>query len=290
MLLAFYQFRMEMINIDKHFIMKRYLFLLFIISMFFNSCQSSQENSKSTDEVQLSFHPEKGIKKEISYEFSIESPSQKAVLNFIIDGEIQVLSSEENNTEIKFSYNEIQLHGFTDTINFDVSASNPDSTQAEGMLYAEPYFICLNHVFLVKYDTKMNRLSEVLLTEKDSLSLKEPSNKIQFFTSLPDSLVKIGATWKNNIELKSGKNHTVSAIFTLNKIENDIAHISFEGDLDGSGEGFGHDFSMKGVVNGSLEVEIKTGLTLKSLMTQDLILIMGGKETPMKFTIKQSLK
>lgn len=270
--------------------MKRLLFLLIVISMVFNSCQSSNENTKVENEIHLKFHPEKGIKKEISYEFTIESPSQKAVLNFIIDGEMEVYSSEKNNTEIKLSYKEIQLNGFTDTINFDVAATRPDTAQAEGMLYAEPYFICLNHVFLVKYDKKMNRLSEVLLTEKDSLSLKEPSNKIQFFTSLPDSLVKVGATWENQIELKSGKNQTVSAIFKLNKIEKNIAHISFEGDLDGNGEGFGHDFSMKGVVNGTLEVDIKTGLTLESAMTQDLILIMGEKETPMKFTIKQKLK
>jgi len=270
--------------------MNKFLSLLLMGTIGILSCQSNENTAKENEEIRLGFQPEKNLKKEIIYEFTIESPSQKAELNYTINGELEIISTEENNIDVEFSYKEIKLVGFTDTIKFNVAATQPDSSQAEGMLYAEPYFICLNHIFLVKYDRKMNRLSEELLTKKDSMSLKEPTNKIQFFTSLPDSLVKVGSTWKNNIELKSGKNHTVSATYILNKIENGIAFIDFNGNLDGSGEGFGHDFSIKGKVFGKLEVEIKSGLTLKSEMVQDLSLEMSGKTTPMKFTTKQNLK
>jgi hypothetical protein len=276
--------------LNKESFMYKYTFLLLVASIGISSCQSNEKSSEVSDEINLSFHPEKGIVKKISYDISIESPSQKAELNYKILGELEIISSSENETDLNFSYKEIKLIGHTDTIQFNVSANQPDSAQVEGMLYAEPYFICLNHIFQVKYDRKMSRISEELITKKDSLSLKEPSNRIQFFTSLPDSMVKAGSTWKNRIELKSGKNHTVDAQFNLKKIENGIAIIGFSGELDGSGEGFGHDFKIKGKVFGKLEVEIKSGLTLKSEMIQDLSLEMSGKTTPMKFTIKQELK
>lgn len=264
----------------------RYACLLFLVTLF--GCQSSQ-NETSTTSTLLAFHPEKGTKKEMNYEFKIESPSSKSELNFKIEFLFEVLGTSENETDVKISYQNISLTGHIDTLNFDIIAGQSDST-SPAMIYAEPYFICLNHEFLLKYSKEMLKISEDLVTVKDQKSITAPANKVQFFTALPNKEVKVGDKWQNTIDLKSGKGMTVTATYEVTKIENDKAFINFMGDLDGSGEGFGHDYSMKGKVDGFLEVELSSGLTLHSEMVQDLILVLSEKETPMKFTIKQNIK
>ncbi len=265
----------------------RFSYLL-IFSVLIFGCQTPG-GEKKQEVANLSFQPEKGTKKEMSYEFKIESPSSKSELNFYIDFAFEVTGSSENETEVKISYQNIQLNGHIDTMNFDLIAGKSDST-SPAMIYAEPYFICLNHQFLVKYSKEMSKISEELLTEKDMKSLTAPVNKVQFFTALPNLEVKVGSKWQNSIDLKSGKGMTVTATYEIMKIEKGVAFVDFKGDLDGSGEGFGHDYSMKGKVDGKLEVELSSGLTLHSEMVQDLILLLSEKETPMKFIIKQNIK
>lgn len=263
-------------------------FAYFFLALLIISCQSSSEE-KTIESKHLSFHPEKGIKKEMSYEFRIESPSSNSDLLFKVDFLFDVINSSDSETDVKFSYQNVSLKGHIDTLKFDIVAGQSDST-SPAMIYAEPYFICLNHQFLVKYSSEMTKISEELLSKKDSKSLTPPVNKVQFFTALPNKEVAVGDKWQNSIELKSGKGMTVTATYEIVDITNNIAKIKFLGDLDGSGEGFGHDYSMKGKVDGKLEVELSSGLTLHSEMVQDLILILSEKETPMKFTIKQNIK
>lgn len=260
----------------------------FIALLFIFSCQSSSKE-ESSKTVNLSFHPEKGTKREMSYEFKIESPSSKSELNFNIDFLFDVVSSTDNETDVKITYQNVTLKGHIDTLSFDIIAGQSDSS-SPAMIYAEPYFTCLNHEFLIKYSREMTKISEELLSQKDLKSLTPPVNKVQFFTALPNKEVKVGDKWQNSVELKSGKGMTVTATYEIVEIKENIAKINLLGDLDGSGEGFGHDYSMKGKVDGKLEVELSSGLTLRSEMVQDLILVLSEKETPMKFTIKQNIK
>lgn len=267
----------------------RFVYFFFIFISLLGCQNSSEEKTEEGMTFSLAFHPEKGTKKEMSYEYKIESPSSKSELNFKVDFLFDVVSVTDNETDVKISYQNVTLNGHIDTLKFDIVAGQSDST-SPAMIYAEPYFTCLNHEFLVKYSREMSKISEELLSQKDLKSLTPPVNKVQFFTALPNKEIKIGDKWENSIELKSGKGMTVTAIYQLNGIEDHIAYISFSGDLDGSGEGFGHDYSMKGKLDGSLAVELSSGLTLHSEMVQDLILVLSEKETPMKFTIKQNIK
>jgi hypothetical protein len=276
--------------LDKDLPMQKIFVSLFSVSLIFFSCNSTEDKTSENPNSPLAFHPEKGLKKEMGYEFSVESPSQNAALQYKMEVSLEVVETTDKETDLKITFNSLSMTGNADTLKIDVTAGTYDSLQPEGMLYAEPYFVSLNHSFLTKYDRKMTRISEELLTERDSLSLIAPTNRAQFFTALPDSIVKPGDKWTNLVEIKSGKGMTVKATYVLKKIEKNIAYIDFTGDLDGSGENFGHDFSMKGKVYGFLEVDAKSGLTLKSEMIQDLILVLSGNETPMKFTIKQYIK
>lgn len=265
--------------------MRAFLFITSISVLLFSSCSSS-EKAETDEKIKLSFHPEKGLKKEMHYSMSVESPSLNATLNYHMDFALEVFETNDKETDLVFSFSEITLDGLVDTLKIDLKASDPDSVQSDALLYAQPYFSCLNQRFLVKYDRKMTRIGEELLTEKDPKNLTDPTNKAQFFTTLPDAEIEVGTKWESDVDLKAGKGMTVKAEFTVKKIEKDIVYIDFNGDLDGKGEGFGHDFSMKGKVTGTLEVDAQSGLTLKGEMIQDLIQVMSGKETPMKMIIR----
>jgi len=279
---------MNLLILGKVRFMKKIIFYTLSSLLFFSACSTSEKSEKE-NESNLSFHPEKGTRKEMTYDIRYESPSNKAVLDYHMNYTVEVTGSDKESTDLKFTFTQVSFDGKIDTVTVHLEASNPDTTKPE-LIYAQPYFASLNHEFLVKYDRKMHKISEEMLTPADPKSISQPVNRAPFFTSLPDAGISAGSKWKDKIELKSGEGMVVTAEFEVKNIEKDIVYIDFSGEVGGQGAGFGQDFSLKGKVNGKLEIDMKSGLTIHSEMVQDLVQIMGENESPLKITIIQNIK
>lgn len=119
------------------------------------------------------------------------------------------------------------------------------------------------------------------------------SNFAQGFAFFPEKPVKPGDTWENTVNNKaSGMNFLVKNLWTLTKVEAGIAYMSVKSDvnIDGTPAQAPAGMKMKGIgtQNGVVEVEVATGITMKSSYMQDMKMEMEFNNQPMSMTMKSA--
>jgi len=114
----------------------------------------------------------------------------------------------------------------------------------------------------------------------------------QSFGFYPKSPVKTGESWTTEMSLKQPYTIAGSATYTLVKVEGNKAFIDFTGKMatDSSSSmvtnGIEVGFAIEGAFSGSTEVDIDTGMPLKSFIQQKMKgnIEAGGQKIPMAVT------
>lgn len=247
------------------------------------ACGGEKKESEAYD---LSFKPKTGETKKVTYELHLDVPSKETKANFIMNLEVKVQETEQGKNKLAVEYKGICLEGEMKGIKINTCAGNKDSLTKDWAVLSAPIFSYLHSRFLMNMDERMrNTGEEIVSVDSTQTMLESQKSKAQFFTVLPDKTVAVGESWKHDIEIKAGNENSANATFTLKGVKAGKANIDMSGKIDSKGERFGYEYEMKGNLSGKAEVDIATGWTLYSEMTQDFTLHMGGNETPMKYTV-----
>jgi hypothetical protein len=100
----------------------------------------------------------------------------------------------------------------------------------------------------------------------------------QMFNFLPGKKVKINESWTGqNVIDVTGVKTTINNVYTLKEVKGDVAVITLVSEAVKDEES-----NTSGTQTGTIEVDMKTGLALKSEILQDLVIIqdLGGGPTP----------
>ena len=120
----------------------------------------------------------------------------------------------------------------------------------------------------------------------------DPNQFAQGMALFPKKPVKTGESWTSENEVAGGNGIAMKSVskWTLDAVENGIAKLTVKTDLSGKLENAqipGMAGDIKGVQSAKMEVDIASGITLKSIMEQDMT--MGSDETKIEIKSKTTM-
>jgi hypothetical protein len=243
--------------------------------------------SKNDGKITLAFDPGTMKNVKMNYEFTVNSVSTGNRTHFMMDisGNAEVNDKKE---VIMHTHNDkIMMDGNIQGKDIRIEAGTTDSVPADVGMVITPVFTMLNKDFFSVYDTRLNKISEMMQNASGGMDSVE--NKMQFYIRYPDSAVKIGDSWKRELVIKSGNKMNCSATYTLKEIKDGTATITMTGKLSGKGESFGHEFDIDGKLDGTVQVDVKTGWPLSTTIDQEFVLNLAGQKIQMQYAIKHSI-
>ena len=275
-------------------------------------------------QIKLSFNPQKGAKYE--YQTEMIQISKNAAMGQEMTSETEISMKylmevvEKSTDEIQtvFTYQDISYiitspmmkMGY-DSKNTIENPSDMDKIleQIFSTLIGKPFTLTIAPDGSVKSVTGMDAIAENMsqsvgndqiaaqLTVAIKQQFSEDAIKRVFEQSLkiyPDNPVKVGNSWNvnNAIEI-SGMGTNTKTKYTLKAVKKDMADIAVESTLDlKPGAGMpGAEGLLTGTQNGSMVVEIKTGMPVSSDLTQIVkgSLKMQGIDILMDMTTKSKM-
>jgi len=235
----------------------------------------------------LAFKPEKDKPVRIKYQFTVNS-EVSGNITFDMDLSGTGETAANGDVTLLLKNEEIEMTGTILGQKVSGSALNTDSLSADAKLVALPVFAYLNKTFKSAYDPQLNKKYEVQMI--DTVVFDSTENKLQFLLRYPETDVLVGDSWDKEIMVKAGNKMNCTAKYTLLEVKGDTAIISISGKLFGKGESFGNEFSMDGNLVGTFKVDLKSGWPIDTDVQQQFVLKMGGKDIPMKYDIKCTVK
>ena len=107
----------------------------------------------------------------------------------------------------------------------------------------------------------------------------------------PTTPVKVGDSWERKYTTNMGfMDMAVNSTYKLVSVSNDVAHIEITATIrsipSSNPQMKGMDIEMNGTQNGSMDIDVKSGLIQESKFTQDVSgkMKIPGAEIPMKLT------
>ena len=119
----------------------------------------------------------------------------------------------------------------------------------------------------------------------------------QSFKIFPDKKVSVGDSWNAKMEMKSIMDMNVESTYTLKKVENGIATLDIKSKITSSGsekmiQGTKVEMSVNGMQTGTMDVEVASGMTMKSSIVQkiDSKMKAQGQEIPISVNGTTTIK
>jgi hypothetical protein len=252
------------------------------------SCGSGEKNNE-TDKYELVFKPSAGEKKSMIYRFSCVSDADSTNIIFSSDLNLEVKNTKKGMHGLEVNYRTICVTGNQGKNELDICAG--DTIPPAIMKTVSSVFSYLHSTYAMQFDDRMRKTNEsVVAVDSAVTNVAAPIGKMQFFTVLPSKAVMPGDSWKEELDLSGANKKKAQLTYTLKRVENGIAYISLKGTLNASGEGFGQEFKMTSELEGSIEVDVKTGWTLMAERKEDVSLISAGDTNRVIFTYYLQLK
>lgn len=114
----------------------------------------------------------------------------------------------------------------------------------------------------------------------------------QGMAALPSKPVAPGESWDSETEMNNnGMNMKLKNKWTLESVSNGIAHIKVKSTFEnGNSEIEGQKVELTGSQSGTVDVEVATGVSVKSDIVQDMEMSVAGQKMTMKNTISLETK
>lgn len=260
---------------------------LLIVLLFILPVIPQQANAQK--KVLLKYNLKKG-EKYISHmnanqDIDMEAQGQTISMNQIITSDISTVVSGVTPTEIKTTNTldkmTMKQNVFGQELKYDSSDSSTFASgrgkligDALNKMIRKPYGITMDHLGNIStYD-----LSALLKDNgKIAGNIKSGSNYVIF----PNHKVKVGDSWEANIKPMKTDNMKIHIKYTLEKLSGKKATIGIDGTISVN-KLAGQDIDMSGTQTGEVVVNIKTGWTTSSHLTQDIKMKMerNGMEIP----------
>lgn len=254
------------------------------LSLLLAACASGP---KDDGKITLVFNPSTMKNVKMNYEFTVNSVSTGNRTHFMMDISGNAGVNDKKEVIMHMHNDKIVMDGNIQGKDIRIEAGTTDSVPADVGMVITPVFTMLNKDFFSVYDPRLNKISEMMQNASGGMDSVE--NKMQFYVRYPDSAVKVGDSWKRELVIKSGNKMNCSATYTLKEVKDGKATITMTGKLSGKGESFGHEFDIDGKLDGTVEVDIKTGWPLSTTIDQQFVLNLAGQKIQMQYAIKHSI-
>ena len=251
---------------------------------------SKKESSEKAEKVLLAFNPEKGTEYNMQYSMMVHNDTTGDETKFTIDLLNTVTDNSEKGIDVTALFQNIEMKGKLKGIDVSLKAGDTASSIPEAQLVAAPVFAFQNHSVLFNFNKQFKKLGEKIVDADTIKALTGVESKAQFIAQFPNKEVGVNDTWESGIEIKIGEKKIEKAKFTVVEISETEIKLKVEGAIDGKGNKFGHEFTMKGDFTGEITVDKKTGWQNKSALHIHFILEMMGNKTPMTQEISYGLK
>jgi hypothetical protein len=251
------------------------------------SCSTGSTEVNEDTSYTLRFSPQQGEKKEILFDLSCRTaePETNITFSFLINAEVKKVT--DGKTDLQLTYSKICATGTSD--NNDIHHCAGDSIPEAITRFLIPTFSYKNSAYLMEFDNRMHKLRETALAANSDSTVATWS-KLQFFITFPDSAIKPGAKWEDQLNWSADNKKKAFITYTLDQVKNGIAGISFEGNMEARGEGFGQEYSLKAILKGMLQVDVKTGWTIDATMQQDVTIVVNGEENKVLYSFRIKIK
>ena len=261
--------------------MKNFVFPCLLL-IAFSACDNASQK-ESDGKIKLLFQPDKNKPVQVDYSFSVHSLASNAVTNFYMLLKGRGETASDGTVTVELKNESIKMDGSIQDKPISAVAGSSDSLSGDARLVAMPVFTMLGKTYRSMYDSQMNKRSEVQVEGGNVADSTE--NKMQLLLRFPDHEVGVGDSWEKSIVIKAGNKMDCNAKYTLNEVKGDSVMISVEGKLFGKGESFGNEFTIDGTLKGTFIVDATTGWPLKTDVSQEFTLKLGGRDLPMKYDI-----
>ena len=251
-------------------------------------------------QVNLSFNPEKGKK----YEYNTKSASigksivmgQEIPVEMIMSMKymMEVIDKKPQETTVRFTYGEIAYLVSNPMMKMEYDSKNPSENSSEfDKLLHKMFDKMLSQSFLAVITTNgsiisitgMDAIAEsmtnaiandgqfgAMIGEQMKQQFSDAATKSMFeqaFKIYPDNAIKAGNSWNfENTMVANEMNSTFRTKYTLKELVKNVATISVESQIEMTpiaAEG-----KLNGVQTGTITVDAKTGIPLKSEINQDV--------------------
>lgn len=238
--------------------MKKLLILFLVVSSTISVAQES---------VLLRLKYKKGDVYSLKMKQSMNSPAMMMGNN--VDMEMSILGKEGGvyTSEMKISKMTMDMMQGGMQMSYDSTKKDDELDEMGKMMKAQ-----ISPMLQMVITTKMNNLGKILETKV----VPNMPNAEQFSSqsvSYPEKAVKVGDTWNDE---KDAQGMKTAVEYKVTKITKDIVVLSTTGKVSGAGTG---------TVNGTLEIDRKSGMPLKSLVKSTIN--AGGQE--MKVDIEMTM-
>jgi hypothetical protein len=200
---------------------------------------------------------------------------------------MESLGKEGDNQKIRTSFEHIKMDMPAMRMHYETGKSEPGSPMA--------ILDSMSNMKMVMFMDKQMKVTKFEFEGANIEALKDQfDNMKQNLNSgmaiLPDHPVKKGESWNADIEVSSGVKMKMHTKYTLKDVKDGRAVLEVDGKMEiPSQDNKGMNMSGDGTIKGSSEVDMKTGMTLKSDLVQDMNMKTNVMGKDMSMKIKNSI-
>lgn len=266
------------------------LISIMLISILFFGCTNATDETEKKDAILLRLNVKKDDVYKMQYTLFVHNDTTGDETKFSIDILNKIEDAKNDKIEVSSLFESISMHATLKGKEIDLTAGDTIKSDPEASLVAAPVFAFLKHNVVSSYSNTFKKLSEKIQDADTVKALVDVESKAQFIAQYPEKEIGINDSWESAISIKVGNQQIDKAVFVVKSISDKEVLLTVNGKIDGKGEKFGHEFTMKGDFTGEISVDKLTGWQNKSALHIQFVLEMMGNKTPMKQEITYSLK
>lgn len=270
--------------------MKRILFIALTTTIVLNSCGNKEEASEEKrNKVQLVFNPEVGKEYNMIYTNLTTIDSMEDKTSFTVEMVNKVTDVKDGKIYIESYCKNVSLDAVINGQPVKIDARDTAGANTTGLLVGARYFVYYNQTTLFQYDKTGKKISESFKNADTVTSLQDAEARIKFLGRYTQNEVAVGDNWESELDIKVGDNKIDKAVFTVKEITDKEVVLDIKGYIDGKGNQFGKEFTMRGSFTGEMVVDRKTGWQNKTHLKLDYVREMADKKMSLKQEVSYRL-
>lgn len=223
----------------------------------------------------------------VEQQVETEAMGQKMTIrqNFLFDFETRVDDiNGDGNYVLRNTYKRIKLAQNIPGIGENVlDTDDPSASQGAAVALMEPILKALVGKSFIMEMTSRGRVVKTDMSEITSHNGLEDisdNNSLSDLTvEFPEKSLRVGDTWEAEREVSGKTPMRIKAQYTLKEIKDGLAVLEMKGEIQPNGE----QVKVSGTMEGTLQLDVNTGWTRESRMSQNMQMTVnqGGTALPM---------
>lgn len=256
-------------------------YLLILIAVFISTVASKS----GSDPIELKLNMPVGK----TYITTTKIDSKMQMMGMDIGTSIEMVfdmtakSTEGDLTNIESSFQSIKMDIPMTGVSYDSKKNNTDSPMGKmNSIMGKKFTIVMDKQGAVKEVKDTNQLFARVEGAANMMS-----NFGQGMATLPTKPVSLGDSWDSESEMNSnGIYMKIKDKWTLESVTNGMAHIKVKSIFENSKSKIeGQKVELSGTQSGTVDVEVATGMSIKSDMVQDMEISVDGQKMAIKNNI-----